>query len=58
MRAVVHAAVLIAIAAGLLATPAAAAKAPPVSGTTLDGKRLSLDDFRGRTTYVVVWASW
>ena len=49
---------LIILLALVLAAPAAAGKAPPVSGTTLDGKRLSLNDFRGRTTYVVVWASW
>ena len=42
----------------VLVAGAAAEQAPPVSGTTLDGKRLSLNDFRGRTTYVVVWASW
>ncbi len=49
---------LIILLALALAAPAAAEQAPPISGTTLDGKRLSLADFRGRTTYVVVWASW
>ena len=29
-----------------------------IEGETLDGKRLSLADFRGRPTFVNVWASW
>jgi len=49
---------LIVLLALVLAAPAAGEQAPPVSGTTLDGKRLSLAGFRGRTTYVIVWASW
>jgi cytochrome oxidase Cu insertion factor (SCO1/SenC/PrrC family) len=36
---------------------------PPVvavelEGETLDGERLSLADFRGKPTFVNVWASW
>lgn len=42
----------------VLVAGAAAEQAPPVAGTTLDGKRLSLADFRGKTTYLIVWASW
>jgi cytochrome oxidase Cu insertion factor (SCO1/SenC/PrrC family) len=29
-----------------------------VAGTTLDGERVSLDQFRGRPVLVNVWSSW
>jgi cytochrome oxidase Cu insertion factor (SCO1/SenC/PrrC family) len=29
-----------------------------IEGETLDGERLSLADFRGKPTFVNVWASW
>ncbi len=32
--------------------------APPIEGTTLDGERASLADFRGRQVFVNVWSSW
>ena len=32
--------------------------APDIAGTTLDGDRASLADFRGRPVFVNVWASW
>jgi thiol-disulfide isomerase/thioredoxin len=32
--------------------------APAVQGTTLDGKSLSLADFKGKVTVVNFWASW
>jgi cytochrome oxidase Cu insertion factor (SCO1/SenC/PrrC family) len=32
--------------------------APAIAGTTLDGERLSLADFRGRPVLVNVWAAW
>jgi len=32
--------------------------APAIEGTTLDGERLSLADFRGRPVLVNVWSSW
>jgi hypothetical protein len=32
--------------------------APPISGLTIDGDRVSLADFRGRAVFVNVWASW
>jgi hypothetical protein len=40
---------------------AAAAQRPPaphVSGRTLDGRPLSLEQFRGRPVFVNVWSSW
>ena len=40
------------------AAPTSTAGAPRVAGTTLDGKRISLDDFRGRPVLVNVWSSW
>jgi hypothetical protein len=41
--------------------PAEAAKrspAPPIEGVSLDGKRISLADFRGKPVFVNVWSSW
>jgi hypothetical protein len=35
-----------------------ARQAPEVAGVTIDGKRLSLADFRGRPVFVNVWAAW
>jgi cytochrome oxidase Cu insertion factor (SCO1/SenC/PrrC family) len=32
--------------------------APSVEGETLDGKRISLADFRGKPVFVNVWSSW
>jgi thiol-disulfide isomerase/thioredoxin len=32
--------------------------APTLSGTTLDGKKLSLSDYRGKVVVVNVWGSW
>jgi hypothetical protein len=32
--------------------------APPIEGTTLDGERISLADFRGKPVFVNVWSSW
>jgi RTX calcium-binding nonapeptide repeat (4 copies) len=32
--------------------------APPLEGTTLDGRRLTLASFRGRPVLVNVWSSW
>ena len=32
--------------------------APPLSGESLDGEALALDDFRGRPVMINVWSSW
>jgi hypothetical protein len=32
--------------------------APDISGRTLDGKQLGLDDYSGKPVFVVVWSSW
>lgn len=40
------------------ATTSQAKPAPAIAGTTLDGKRISLADFRGRPVLVNVWSSW
>jgi thiol-disulfide isomerase/thioredoxin len=32
--------------------------APPLSGKSLDGKQISLSDFKGRVVVVNVWGSW
>ena len=42
-----------------VATAAAASKpAPPIAGTTLDGKRLALRELRGKPVFINVWSSW
>jgi peroxiredoxin len=38
--------------------PSARVAAPSLSGTTLDGKKLSLTDYRGQVVVVNVWGSW
>jgi thiol-disulfide isomerase/thioredoxin len=32
--------------------------APPIEATTLDGKPLSLDDFKGKYVLLDFWATW
>lgn len=39
-------------------TPAQRVNAPVLSGTTLDGKQLSMSDYRGKVIVVNVWGSW
>jgi cytochrome oxidase Cu insertion factor (SCO1/SenC/PrrC family) len=39
-------------------TAAAEVPSGAIAGATLDGKRLSLDDYRGRRVLVNVWSSW
>jgi hypothetical protein len=52
-----------AVVAALLA-PAAAQTAPKrplapnIKGTTLDGKKITLAQFRGRPVFINVWSSW
>jgi thiol-disulfide isomerase/thioredoxin len=38
--------------------PGAGAVAPPINATTLDGKPLTLDDFRGKYALLDFWATW
>jgi thiol-disulfide isomerase/thioredoxin len=38
--------------------PDAGRTAPPIAATTLDGKPLSLDDFKGRYVLLDFWATW
>lgn len=45
-------------AAGGTDTASPAAAAVELQGETLDGEPLSLADFRGKTVFVNVWASW
>jgi hypothetical protein len=51
----------LALAAVLLVGTASAAErpqAPPIAGKTLDGKRLSLAQLRGKPVLINVWSSW
>jgi FlaG/FlaF family flagellin (archaellin) len=32
--------------------------APEVEGVTIEGERISLEEFRGRPVFVNVWSSW
>ena len=41
-----------------LAASAADAPRQPIAGVTLDGKRLSLADLRGKPVVINVWSSW
>jgi ABC-type glycerol-3-phosphate transport system substrate-binding protein len=38
--------------------PATTTETARVAGTTLDGERISLDEFRGKPVFVNVWSSW
>jgi hypothetical protein len=51
---------LCALLLAVAAAPASAATrtAPPMAGTTLDGKRLALGDLRGKPVLINVWSSW
>src|ERR1700681_4516086 len=48
----------LAAAAPELPGPAVGAAAPDFSLTTLDGKRVRLADYRGKTLVINVWGSW
>ena len=56
-------AAIIALTCALVATAAAAPgatrkPAPPLVGTTLAGKQLSLAKLRGKPVFINVWSSW
>jgi hypothetical protein len=40
------------------AEPTGREPAPAISGTTLEGDAVSLDDYHGRPVFVNVWSSW
>ena len=46
-----------ALTIGAVEAPAAKPR-PPIAGVTLDGKRLSLADLRGKPVLINVWSSW
>jgi cytochrome c biogenesis protein CcmG/thiol:disulfide interchange protein DsbE len=49
----------LALVATAAAAPGATRKpAPPLIGTTLDGKQLSLAKLRGKPVFINVWSSW
>src|SRR4249920_1376725 len=44
---------------GVTAYPAASrVPLPPLSGTTLDGRKLAVTDLRGHVVIINIWASW
>jgi hypothetical protein len=49
---------LLAALVSAVSLTAAPTPAPAISGTTLDGKRLSLAALRGKPVLVNVWSSW
>jgi hypothetical protein len=52
------ASLLLALALVPGAVAAGSAKAPPVAGPTLEGKRIALADLRGKPVLINVWSSW
>ena len=47
-------ALTLAVSAGAASRP----KAPAIAGLTLEGKKVSLAQFRGRPVLINVWSSW
>ena len=58
VTALVLAVATVALVVGGGSALAAPPPAPALAGVTLEGKRLSLADFRGRPVLVNVWSSW
>jgi len=58
MKRLVFAAALLAFACSPSTAPEAPEDAPPLSGKTLDGKTVSLADFKGKVVLVDFWATW
>ncbi|MGI8974918.1 MAG: TlpA family protein disulfide reductase [Gaiella sp.] len=50
--------ILVSAVAAASAQAAARPVAPATTGTTLEGKRVSLADFMGRPVLINVWSSW
>jgi hypothetical protein len=49
----------VSVLAVLVAVPlGAGGSKPPIAGTTIEGKRLSLADLRGKPVVINVWSSW
>ncbi|MBI5246396.1 MAG: TlpA family protein disulfide reductase [Elusimicrobia bacterium] len=58
MRTLVFAAALLAFACSPSGPPGAPEQTPPLSGKTLDGKTVSLADYKGKVVLVDFWATW
>lgn len=48
----------VALATAVAAGAAPRPKAPAIAGLTLEGKRITLAQFRGRPVLINVWSSW
>jgi hypothetical protein len=58
MRVTTFVLVSLLLASIAVAAPSARRPAPEIAGRTIDGKRVSLAEFRGRPVLVNVWSSW
>jgi hypothetical protein len=60
MRIALSACCVLLLALSLTASAGSATrpKAPAISGVSLEGKRISLAQFRGRPVLINVWSSW
>jgi len=58
MRALLVASFVVALGLAGVGHAASRPAAPPIAGTTLDGKRLALADLRGKPVLINVWSSW
>lgn len=50
--------VVVLLAPGTVGTQSKRPLAPNISGTTLDGAKVTLSQFRGRPVFLNVWSSW
>ncbi|MFN0152784.1 MAG: TlpA family protein disulfide reductase [Gaiella sp.] len=58
MRALLVLGTILALAVTATAVAAERPPAPKISGITLEGKRISLAQFKGRPVMLNVWSSW